>query len=534
MNTQPDGATDLGLERTASEYDQTPYRSFPYPLTRPAHVAAIAHVFGLATPSVATARVLEIGCGGGGNLIPTAAAFPEAHFVGIDLSPLQIGQARDRVEAARLSNIEFRDVSVTDVDASWGTFDYIVCHGVYSWVPAEVGRAILRITAERLADTGAAVISYNVLPGWQLRRVARDAMLAHAAQFDEPAEKLAQARAFLDFLKEHSSEHTPYGQVLRREAGILAVQSDDYVLHEFLEAENNPCTVLEFVKAAEAAGLGYLGDSEIHTMLPESHGPEMAAQLRRLATDRVQLEQYIDLVIGRTFRQSILMKPAAIAQAQQAPRPSSMAGLHVAATFVDVPPAIGPGPFVFKAAARRSADAFRTLTTENPVVARALAALSRRWPSTTTAAELTEAVASHDAPREIVAVAVLDTLFRLMSAGMLLLSTTPIRAGRAEAAHPVGWSLARADAGRGAVQTASLHHESVRLDGPSRTLLPLLDGTRDRPALIRSVLDMLDRGAIELQHDGEPVRDPDVKARAIADIVDSTIRALASAALLSP
>ena len=78
--------------------------------------------------------------------------------------------------------------------------------------------------------------------------------------------------------------------------------------------------------------------------------------------------------------------------------------------------------------------------------------------------------------------AVLDSLFRLMTAGMLQLSTVPVHAGRADATHPLGWTLARADTSRGATETVSLYHVPVPLDGPSRTLLPLLDGTRDRAA----------------------------------------------------
>jgi SAM-dependent methyltransferase len=534
MDNTPDAATESALQRTASDYDQTPYRSFPYPLTRPAHVAAISHIFGLATPDVATARVLEIGCGGGGNLIPAAAAFPQARFVGLDLSPLQIAEARERAGAAGLANIEFQEGSVTDVDASWGHFDYIVCHGVYSWVPDKVRRAILRVTAERLAESGAGVISYNVLPGWHLRRVARDVMLAHAAHFDAPAEKLGQARAFLDFLAKHAPESTPYGQVLRREAAILAEQSDDYVLHEFLEADNTPCTVTEFVAAAEAAGLGYLGDSEIHTMRPEGYRAEMADQMREIAADPVQLEQYVDLVVGRTFRQSIVVKPAALASVRRAPEASCMAGLHVAITFIDAPQTSGPGPFSFKVRSRRSAETFRTLTTNNPTIARALTALGNRWPSTATAAELAAVAVSGETPGEADTAAVLDMLLHLMMAGMLVVSTAPISVGRADAIHPVVWPLSRADAARGAAETASPHHKVVPLDGPRRALLPLLDGTRDRPALVAALLELLDQGTLELQHDGVPVRNSDVRVTAVTELVDSTLRALASAALLSP
>jgi len=533
MSTAPDPVTEAAVRRTASEYDRMPYRSRPYPLTRPAHVAAVAQTFGLAVPAVTTARVLEIGCAGGGNIIPLAAAFPDARFVGIDVSPVQIDQARERTAAAGLTNIAFREGSVTDIDDGWGAFDYILCHGVYSWVTAELRRSILRVTAERLCGNGAALISYNVLPGWHLRRVARDAMLAHAAQFDDPAEKLAQARGFLEFLKEHTPEDTPYGQVVRREATLLADQSDDYVMHEFLERENSPCTVVEFATEAEAAGLAHLGDSEYHTLLPGSRGPETAARLRELAATPVQLEHYIDLVIGRTFRQSILMKPAAVARATHGLGSAAMAGLHVAARFVDVPPPDGPGPFVFKSPARRAPNVFRTLTTDSPVIARALAALSDRWPSTATADELIDAACAHGTSRDAVAPAVLDSLYRLMTAGMLQLSTVPVRAGRADVPCPRGWLLARIDAGRGAAETASLYHAPVPLDGPSRTLLPLLDGTRDRAALVHCVLALMDDGSIVLQHDGKAVVDPKVTRRAVAELVDSTLAALASRALLS-
>jgi hypothetical protein len=128
---------------------------------------------------------------------------------------------------------------------------------------------------------------------------------------------------------------------------------------------------------------------------------------------------------------------------------------------------------------------------------------------------------------------VLDSLFRLMTAGMLQLSTVPVHAGRADATCPIGWSLARADASHGAAATVSLYHAPVPLDGPGRTLLPLLDGTRDRAALVQCVLALMDDGSIVLQHDGEAVADPDITRKAVTELVDSTIATLASHALLS-
>src|SRR4051794_35074498 len=112
-----------------------PYESVPFPQTQPARLAAVAHVFSLAAPSPRTARVLELGCASGGNLIPLAAHYPEGEFVGVDLSQRQIDEGKARIERLGLKNIRLRQMSLMDLKPKDGTFDYIICHGVYSWVP---------------------------------------------------------------------------------------------------------------------------------------------------------------------------------------------------------------------------------------------------------------------------------------------------------------------------------------------------------------------------------------------------------------
>src|SRR5436309_1556438 len=85
---------------------------------------------------ISVARVLELGCAAGGNIIPLAARNPNASFIGIDLSSAQVESGRARIAQLGLSNIELRCESFSDAAAPDAAFDYIVCHGVYSWVPA--------------------------------------------------------------------------------------------------------------------------------------------------------------------------------------------------------------------------------------------------------------------------------------------------------------------------------------------------------------------------------------------------------------
>ena len=153
----------------SSYYDAVPYESHPFPQTAPEHLEAIAFVFGLDAPAPGGACVLELGCAAGGNLIPFAARHPGASASGVDLSSVQVGQGDVAIGQAGLSNVELRTFNIADIDAAFGKFDYIICHGVYSWVPAAVQQAILRVCSDNLSDKGVAYVSYNVYPGWKAR-----------------------------------------------------------------------------------------------------------------------------------------------------------------------------------------------------------------------------------------------------------------------------------------------------------------------------------------------------------------------------
>jgi SAM-dependent methyltransferase len=517
------------LARTAAQYDAVPYQSHPFPLTHPARLAAIATLFGLSPPPVPTARILEIGCAAGGNIIPLAAHLPQTRCLGIDLSGVQIDQARRRAAGVGLANLELRQQSVTDLGPNDGPFDYVICHGVYSWVPQGVRDTILRRCAETLTDDGIAVISYNVMPGWHLKRVVRDSMLAHAAHIQDPSQRIAQARGFIEFLKDRVPRDTPYAAALRSEAAFLAGQRDDYVLHEFLEDDNEPCTVTDFVRAIEAHGLGYLGESELHTMIAETYGAEIAAALRPLAANRLlPLEQYIDILTGRTFRQSIVVKAATAARAQRSLDPSRLARLHVACRATAQPAADDGATRLFRDAAGRA------ITTDSTGVGIALDSLAAWYPATATPADLVDIGGRWAAAPAAQEAAVIDALFRMLTSGMLDFYSDPIRVGTTAARRPRATALARHDAAQGAAATTNLRHEPVALDLAARVLLPLLDGTRDRAALADAALAALADGTTQLLRDGQPVSDEDARRQAVLSLIDKTLVSLHAAALLQP
>jgi trans-aconitate methyltransferase len=129
---------DDTLARTplVDSYEAVAYEAKPNPVSHPDHLAAIATMFGLEAPEIDHARILELGCSDGSNLLPVAATLPNSRCVGCDLAPTPIRVAREATAALGLGNVEWFASDLRELSTSLGAFDYIIAHGVYSWVPA--------------------------------------------------------------------------------------------------------------------------------------------------------------------------------------------------------------------------------------------------------------------------------------------------------------------------------------------------------------------------------------------------------------
>jgi len=142
-------------------YDQVLYPALPFAQTHPDRLVTIARLFGMAAAHPERCRVLEIGSSDGGNLIPMALALPESNFTGIDLAERAVARGCAMIDALGLGNIRLQQMDLMHAGAEMGEFDYIIAHGVYSWVPPEVRDHLLSICRTNLAPQGVAYISYN-------------------------------------------------------------------------------------------------------------------------------------------------------------------------------------------------------------------------------------------------------------------------------------------------------------------------------------------------------------------------------------
>jgi SAM-dependent methyltransferase len=489
------------LQRTRDSYDATPYVHAPMMRSHPGRLAARAVWAGLPAPKIT--RVLEIGCASGGNLLPMAATLPDAHFLGVDLSPAQIAAGEARRVRYGLQNVELRADSFEALGEADGLFDVIICHGVYSWIPEPLRESLMAAIRARLAPEGVAMVSFNVLPGWRLFQIARDSLLLHARMIDDPARRAqATQELFAKLATESANRHT-YGKFWRDEARDMARAGDAYLAHEIFEDSNAPETFADMTGRAARHGLAYLGEAAVVANSEADLAPEGAETIRALSGgDRLKRETYIDIFSGRSFREAVLVHAGR--EIVEAPSPEGLAALH----FI---PALELG----LGQAPDGADVYglklkkTELEAHGAAAGEALRRLLRRRPASSRLADLGgEEVA--------------DLLRAAVEAGLVAISTQPVACASRLPERPRLWPIAawEAQASGGSV---TLRHSAFTLSAMQRLLAPLTDGTRSRDDLVAAAVAMAGRGELSVSGPEGVVADPEELARRLATATDNAL-----------
>ena len=295
-------------------YSELGYKSMPFPYTTPATLEAYAALVGVSAPNPKTARVLELGATYGGNIISQALFNPDATFVGIELSQEQVEKGNEVIANAGLTNVSLIQSDIASIGSEIGTFDYIIAHGVYSWVDDGVKEALLRLIDEHLAEDGIAYISYNTYPGWHTMEEVRQLMMfsnRDKAQFNHK-EKVLHGKTIGSIV---GSQILKYDNLKERNSKFLGalrsvMQKDEYYVgHDHLEPNNDPVYFYQFNDHLGAHNLAYLCDADLTLSMVRSFDADIADTLDKLAlNDHVAQEQYLDFMLDTTFRKSIICK----------------------------------------------------------------------------------------------------------------------------------------------------------------------------------------------------------------------------------
>ena len=471
-----------GFASPGSTYDALPYASRSLPQTHPDGLAIAAKLHGLSPAAITDCRVLELGCADGTNLLPMAAALPQSRFVGIDLSPRQIASGQEIAQALGLENLELRAADLLTLDDSLGEFDYIICHGVYSWVPPVVQDRILQIAVRHLAPQGVAYISYNTYPGFHKRQPFREMMQFHTARISDPLEAAEQGRALLEFvLSNINDESGTYAHLVRDELEKLRGLPLSYLFHEHLEEFNLPCYFHEFISRAQAHDLQFLTEAEGKPGM--AFLPEAAQQALAQISDIVRREQYIDFLRNSSLRSTLLChRQHALLRDHS---PAQVRDFYVVSSAQ--PEERDSDPQV------ATAVKFRTrlgaATVDHPAFKALLYTLYERRPLPHTIDQLVAIIAQRSGV-ELGAEDVCEMVLYAYRMGLVMLRTHAPPIAEALSEKPRTSELVRLQArlGRG---VSNPWHEAIAMDSIERPLLARLDGETDVATLVRELVALM-------------------------------------------
>lgn len=466
-----------------SLYQRRAYPAMSHPSTDPAVTAVAARLGGLDIASPARAEVLEIGCAAGHNLLPLAARWPDSRFTGIDFSKPAILEARETARFAGLTNVEFIETDLSTFDPGGEVrYDFMIAHGVYSWVPEEVRQALLKLCALRLAVNGCAVISYNTLPGWSLRKTLVE-LTSRIAESPAAEATGNSPEEILGYLATAAGNHTPYSRHLTTVLHDLFGKGDEILPFDDFSPVNDPCTFQHFTDRARQHGLCYLGESQLTENFPSSLAPEAASLLKPFAEDPLVLQQMIDVLTNRTFRSALLCR----SDAHLLERLSPSAILRFS---IRIPHEVEHGPDEVRVLSRRGEVLARF---ENPLALAFFSALLKSKPHSRPIHELLEQMGSLSEMKQVLpglARFIMDSAGK----GLVLLSEGSQRFDSEVPEFPNLGPL-RLMALRKGQALVDFYHTSHRLEGEQRRIASAMDGsltTAELEAWAKSILPHFD------------------------------------------
>ena len=437
-------------------YDELRYTNLPNLQTHPSRLWVLAKLAGLDPAPVETCKVLELGTSEAANIIGMAVALPQAQFTGVDLAQEPLTRGQRVIDDLGLRNVRLLRMNLLEIDESLGKFDYILTHGIYGWTPPAVGEKVLEIAQRCLTPDGVAFVSYNTHPSGHIRRLVRDMMLYHAGRFENPAERLEHARAFLKVLALGRPEPEPFDAAAADYARILLENTDSALFHDDLAPVYEPVYFHEFMARAAAHQLQYAGEATGFDA-PRNLQPEAIDAVHGMAAgDRIAEQQYFDFLRMRGFRRSLLCH-----------QDRSLVAEWDASRIV--------GCYAITAASEDQDGAFSgpdnvRMTTTHPAPIEYLRRLIESRPISVPVAPDHARVAL-----ELFKVGIIELH------GMSGRAATP---GEKPCASPL--VLHQAAHGESAVTT--LWHRALEIEGDdARRMLTLLDGTRDREALCQAM-----------------------------------------------
>lgn len=489
-------------------YDKFQYPNYCYPQTHPDRIASLATLLGMKPAPVEKCRVLELACGDGANILPMGFDLPGTEFLGIDRATQPVARGMMMIEELGIKNVKLEVADILELPPAFGKFDYILAHGLYSWVPAEVREKILELCRSSLNPQGIAYISYNVYPGCHLRAIVRGMMLYHTRSITDPAERVAQARQLMRWVTEAQTAANGYALFLREFNEAVSTRDGAALFHDDMADVNTPFYFYQFVTDAARHGLKFLSEAEYFNTHENSFSPEVALQLQEMEkTDLLGKEQYLDFLEGRSFRQTLLCHQEVEIDRRVKPELAKLFYIRADTTPESTTPDLLSDAIELFKGPKES-----KIATSFPLAKAAMMYLGNIFPHSVKFEEVLadsrkmlgqQIIDDVDGPMSEDALTLGEIILKACGAGVTELSLHQPAFTTEPGERPKVSPLARLQSQYGPIVTSLLFNSVKFDDSLSRQLLLLLDGTRDRQMLLEEFSLLMDQAATAAGQEAE-------------------------------
>jgi len=395
--------------------------------------------------------------------------------VGVELSRIQAESGAAFIRALDLPNARIVHADLAALPDGLGEFDYIIAHGVFSWVPPSVQQALLDLCRRHLSANGVAYVSFNVAAGWQRLQPLRAALVERTSPGLPAPQRHQQALRILDELAAEWSD--PF---LLKEIAYLKTAAPSYLFHEYLAEFNAPMSFGEFTAQLDAHHLRYVGEAgprcavveleDAWGLIPES-----------MAGRWMDAESALDDALSVRFRRALIA--CADAPCAQPPEMEALGGLSFHADL-RCDEEIDLDGMTEQAFINPAGNGFPVVL---PLMKAAVMVLSGAYPLALNHADLLGAarqlMADYGVPDSPDEPTYREALFQLVIAHGVMPTVWAAEAAMEPGERPIAHRLARLQAATSGWVVSGARHVAIDLDPAGRMLLSLLDGNRTTPMI---------------------------------------------------
>jgi SAM-dependent methyltransferase len=251
----------------------------------------------------------DLGCGHGVTAVVLAATHAGGNFFGVDVMPGHIEQARRLASEAGAANAQFLAADFAAADPALGQFDYIVAHGVYSWVSEQTKEDMRRFIDRHLVPGGLVYISYNAMPGWTTERAFQRALYSLGETLPgDSVTRFSAAFAIVRTLADAGAPALASSQRLPDIAKNPAKYPAAYLIHEYMVSAWQPLWVTEVRDAMAGIGLTPVGSATLQDNYDAFVlGQKARETVAAIADDNVR-ELVRDMFIDTWFRRDVFVR----------------------------------------------------------------------------------------------------------------------------------------------------------------------------------------------------------------------------------